>query len=290
MLRRLCANRWAAPPAGRREFLRELALAGAAALLYFLVRGAVQGRADEAFARARSLLELEQALGIAWEAAVQEAALSANALVDLANGVYFWGHMPLLIALALWLWMCSRPVWRWLRAAVLASALIGIACYALWPTAPPRLMPELGYIDTLAWRASASYQAQEVGPFVNPYAALPSLHVGWALLAGCACWRAAPRRRRARRAAWLLLAVLIPAAQIWAVLATANHWLLDAAAGAAAAALAALLVWLLRFAPRLRATIAARAAGRPHPTVRRWMLGDRDADRHDAVGAGPRDR
>ena len=206
------SQRWSSVPTGRREFLRELGLVGAAALLYFLVRGAVQDRVAEAFARARALLELEQTLGLAWELAVHEAALSANLVVDLANAVYFWGHMPLLIVLALWLWFRDRATWRWLRAALVVSALLGIVCYVVWPTAPPRLMPELGYIDTLASRAAASYQAQEVGPFVNPYAALPSLHVGWALLAGVACL--ACRDLASRCASGGLAAVRGPAAGV----------------------------------------------------------------------------
>ena len=283
-----CSARWSALPAGAREFLRELGIVATAGLLYFLVRGAVQDRAEEAFARARALLDLEHQLGIAWEAAIHEAALSAAWIVDFANAIYFWGHMPLLIALALWLWFRHRPVWRGLRAALLASALLGIACYVIWPTAPPRLMPELGYVDTLAWRAAASYQAQEVGPFVNPYAALPSLHVGWALLAGTACVRVALVQRGARRAAWLALAALIPASQIWAVVATANHWLLDAAAGAAVVALAALLASLSAYAvARLRRTLVR---GAPRPAAAQWLWRSSNADRHDAVGAGPRDR
>ena len=273
-------RRWSALPAGAREFLRELAIVAAGGLLYFLVRGAVQDRAEEAFARARALLNLEHRLGIAWETAIHEAALSADWIVDLANTVYFWGHMPLLIVLALWLWFRRRDVWRGLRAALLVSALLGIACYVIWPTAPPRLMPELGYIDTLALRAAASYQAQEVGPFVNPYAALPSLHVGWALLAGAACARVARGETGPRRILWLLLAALIPASQTWAVVATANHWLLDAAAGAAVVALAALI-------SRLGPTIIATA---PRSNHARWFWRDNDADRHDAIRAGPRDR
>ena len=278
------SQRWSSVPPARREFLRELGLVGVAALLYFLVRGAVQDRAAEAFARARALLELEQTLGLAWELAVHEAALSANLIVDLANAVYFWGHMPLLIVLALWLWFRDRATWRWLRAALLVSSLLGIVCYVVWPTAPPRLMPELGYIDTLASRAAASYQAQEVGPFVNPYAALPSLHVGWALLAGVACWRVAMSRAGVRRAAWLLLAILLPASQSWAVVATANHWVLDAAAGVAVVALAVLVAHLVqRLRPNMKfGLLRTRAAG--------WSWGNTDADRHDAVGAGPRDR
>lgn len=210
-----------------REFLRELAAVAAAALVYYLVRGAVSDRAEEAFQRARDILELEQRFWLDWETTIHESILSSNALIDFANGTYFWGHMPLLIVLAVWLWRSHRTIWRTFRNALLVSAAVGMVCYFLFPTAPPRLMPELGYIDTLALRAAPAYQAQEVGLFVNPYAALPSLHVGWALLAGLAVWQTSshPLMRA--------FAVSIPLSQSWAVVATANHWTLDAFAGIA---------------------------------------------------------
>ena len=220
-------------------FGRELGGVAVAALIYYLVRGAVSDRAEEAFDRARGLLDLERTLGIDWELGAQAAILDSQWLIDLANGAYFWGHMPLLIVLALWLWGWQRPLWRWFRNALLASALIGMCCYFAFPTAPPRLLPELGYVDTLTLRAAPAYQAQEVGLFVNPYAALPSLHVGWALLAGAACWLVARERRgRSARMLWTALAVAIPLSQLWAVTATGNHWTLDAAAGAVVAAAA----------------------------------------------------
>ncbi|MCY3921568.1 MAG: phosphatase PAP2 family protein [Chloroflexota bacterium] len=215
-----------------REFLRELAAVAAAALVYYLVRGAVSDRAEEAFQRARDILELEQRFWLDWELVIHEAILGSNALIDLANGTYFWGHMPLLIVLAVWLWRSHRTIWRTFRNALLISAAVGMVCYFLFPTAPPRLMPELGYIDTLALRAAPAYQAQEVGLFVNPYAALPSLHVGWALLAGLAVWQTSshPLMRA--------FAVSIPLSQSWAVVATANHWTLDAFAGIGVCAIA----------------------------------------------------
>ncbi len=222
-----------------REFLRELAAVAVAALIYYLVRGAVSDRAAEAFQRARDILRLEQEWQLDWETAIHEAILGSNALIDLANGTYFWGHMPLLIVLAVWLWRAHRGVWRTFRNALLISAATGMVSYFLFPTAPPRLMPELGYVDTLALRAAPAYQAQEVGLFVNPYAALPSLHVGWALLAGLAVWQAS-RHPLAR-----LFAVSIPLSQAWAVVATANHWTLDAFAGLAVCAVAWTLVLLL---------------------------------------------
>ena len=222
-----------------REFLRELAAVAVAALIYYLVRGAVSDRADEAFQRARDILALEQRLRLDWETAIHEAILGSNALIDFANGTYFWGHMPLLVALAIWLWRSHRDIWRTFRNALLISAAAGMVSYFLFPTAPPRLMPELGYIDTLALRAAPAYQAQEVGLFVNPYAALPSLHVGWALLAGLAVWRTS--KHPLIRA----VAVAIPLSQSWAVVATANHWTLDAVAGLAVCALAWSLALLL---------------------------------------------
>ena len=228
-----------------REFARELIAVALAALLYYLVRGAVVDRIEEAFQRARDILALEQTLGLAWETAIHEAILHSPALIDVANGTYFWGHMPLLIVLAVWLWRSQRPIWRTFRNALLLSAVAGMVSYFLFPTAPPRLMPELGYVDTLALRAAPAYQAQEVGLFVNPYAALPSLHVGWALLAGIACWQVAQRGSGIRRAVWYALAFLIPFSQSWAVVATANHWTLDAFAGIGVCAVAALIALLL---------------------------------------------
>ena len=221
-----------------RDFLRELAAVAVAALVYYLVRGAVSDRADEAFQRARDILELEQRFWLDWEAPIHEAILGSTALIDLANGTYFWGHMPLLIVLAVWLWRSHRDVWKTVRNALLISAAAGMISYFLFPTAPPRLMPELGYVDTLAVRAAPAYQAQEVGLFVNPYAALPSLHVGWALLAGLAVWRTS--RHPVMRA----FAVSIPLSQSWAVVATANHWTLDAFAGLAVCAIAWAIVLL----------------------------------------------
>ena len=222
-----------------REFLRELAAVAVAALVYYLVRGAVSDRADEAFQRARDILEVEHGLRLDWEVAIHEAILGSNALIDFANGTYFWGHMPLLIVIAVWLWRSHRHIWRTFRNALLISAAAGMVSYFLFPTAPPRLMPELGYIDTLAIRAAPAYQAQEVGLFVNPYAALPSLHVGWALLAGFAVWRTSDH--------WAVrtLAVAIPVSQSWAVVATANHWTLDAFAGIGVCAAAWMIVVLL---------------------------------------------
>ncbi len=229
-----------------RGFSRELALVAVGGLAYYLIRGGVVDRAAEAFARAADLIELERRLGIFWEPAMQDWILGSRALIDLSNAVYFWLHMPLIAAMGLWLFWRKRGVYRLTRNAFLGSAVVALICYAALPVAPPRFFPELGFVDTMALYSQASYQAQEMGVFVNPYAALPSLHFGWALLLGLALWLARPGGRWGW--AFALGALLIPLGQGVSIVLTGNHFLLDAAAGAAAAGLglAMALLWRRR--------------------------------------------
>ena len=232
-------------------FAREAGIAASTAFVYFVIRGSVVDRVDEATARGSSLFDLEHSLGIAWEPAMQDWILGSPLLIDFFNGVYFWAHMPLIIGVALWLFWKRPRVYRLIRNAFVVSAAIGLTLYFALPLAPPRFFPELGFVDTMALYAQANYQAQEVGFFANPYAAMPSLHFGWALLIGIGLWltRPAPRRGwRLARPIVGLFAGLIVVGQFFAVVLTGNHWILDAVAGAvvAGAGLAVVLVWASR--------------------------------------------
>ena len=227
-----------------RAFAWEAAVVAAGGLAYFLIRGAVGDRIPEATARALALMDLERTLGLSWERALQGWILPSRVLIDLANAAYFWLHFPVIVAVAVWLFWRRRPLYAFTRNAFLASAVIGLVMYYLLPVAPPRLFPELGFVDTMARYSQTSYQAQEMGPFVNPFAALPSLHIGWALLLSLALWRARGRRWPAWHVGlWGAGVILLPAAQCFAVVVTANHYVLDAVAGAAVA-LAAVLIAL----------------------------------------------
>ena len=229
-------------------FAVEVAVVAAGALIYFLVRGAVVDRAAEAVARAQGLMEIERAL-------------SSRILTELMNGIYFWLHMPLIVVAAVTLFWRRRPLYVFTRNAFLVSALAALAMYYVLPLAPPRFFPELGFVDTLALYGGG-YQAEEAGPFVNSYAALPSLHFGWALLIGLAAWRARPRGRAGAALAGGA-ALLLASLQFFAVVMTANHFVLDVAAGAAFAAMGAAVAfwWQGRDRPawkRVRATASLR--------------------------------
>jgi membrane-associated phospholipid phosphatase len=209
----------------------ELLLAGLAFLLYFVVRANVIDRPDVALANARQLVDVEQALGIFAEASWQRAILDHDLLVRCFNFVYFWLDFPLIAALGLWLYGRRRPQYTFTRDAILFSGALALISYTLLPVAPPRLLPEAGIIDTLQVFNNASYQAQSTEFFVNPYAALPSLHVGWAVLLATGMVLAFPGNRFV-----LVAAIAHVLAQSSSTVFTGNHYFLDGAGGLVAAA------------------------------------------------------
>jgi hypothetical protein len=210
----------------------ELLLAALAFLLYFVVRANVIDRPELALSNARNLVELEQTLGIYAEASWQRWALDSGAAVRLFNFVYFWLDFPLIIVLGLVMYFRRRRQYTFTRDAILASGAVALVCYALYPLAPPRLLPEAGVIDTLQAFNNLSYQAQSTSFFVNPYAALPSLHVGWAFLVALGVVLAFPGNRLV-----LALALLHPLAQWASTVFTGNHYFLDGVAGIGVAVL-----------------------------------------------------
>lgn len=211
----------------RRTGIQEAVVVVIAFLVYFFIRGAVVDRAGEALSNGLDLIALERAMGIYWEIQWQSWIIDEYWAVRFMNWVYFWGHMPLVIVLAVFLWVWHRSTYGLVRTAFLASGAIGVIIYALYPVAPPRLVPFAGYIDTMAVLDRVGYQAQEAQAFVNPYAAVPSLHFGWSmLLGGAIAWVG-------RRRLWVVaLGVLWPVLMLFSIVMTANHFIIDAAFGA----------------------------------------------------------
>jgi membrane-associated phospholipid phosphatase len=185
-----------------------------------------------------------------------------------ANWVYIWGYFPFLIGAAVFIWLRSRDRYVVLRNAVLLSGVVGLVVFALFPTAPPRLAGS-GFVDTIL-EGSRSYRLIQPPELANQYAAMPSLHVGWSLLVGITL--ASVVRRPVLRA----LALALPAAMAFAVVATANHYVLDVMAGVllVLAALWVSATWLSRLSTPA-ATLDRRAVDRPLPVRRRPPSGQR---------------
>jgi len=212
-----------------RSGLWDLGIMVVAFLLYYLVRGLVEGRSVEAVERALRIIELEKKLGIFWEPQLQLLVLSSEWLVKVCNAIYVYAHFPLIAVVGIAIFLWRRPVYVRYRNAFLISGGIGLILFTFLPTAPPRLVPwTFGFVDTMALFSPVNYDMQPAA-FVNQYAAMPSLHFGWNLLLGMAIWEAT--RLPPARA----LAVAMPVAMGISIVATANHFVLDLVAGAAVA-------------------------------------------------------
>jgi PAP2 superfamily len=175
-----------AQPARWRQILlgrgpRELASVLLVTLAYFLTRGLVRGREADAFRNANDLLQLERFLHLEWERPLQALALQHRWLLSFVNDYYLVGHLPVLIGVALWLFFWRPQLYAGFRNAFIFSATIGLAIYVWLPMAPPRFLP--GFTDTMQLYGFG-VDGSAAGPFYNPYAAMPSLHTGWAILAG----------------------------------------------------------------------------------------------------------
>jgi hypothetical protein len=229
----------------------ELSLVAVAFLLYFLVRGSVVDRTGESINRAVRIIDLEQKWGFFWELQFQTLVMGSRGLVQLFNAIYFWLDFPLIIVVGLWLYFRHRQQYTRTRDALLSSGAIALIIYHLFPVAPPRLLPGFGFVDTVAVFNNLSYQAQSTQPFVNPYAAVPSLHVGWAFLLALGIISSTRHKP-----IWFL-AALLPVAQFAAIVGTANHFIFDAMIGLVVSCMGLVIaIMLQRFG---------------YPLLRRWL-------------------
>jgi hypothetical protein len=231
-------NRLAAFAERNWRTLAELAFIIPAYTAYQFVRGAVHGKAGDAFDNASELISVEQRLGIFHEATLQQLILPKAWMVDFFNYLYIWGHLPVIIAVAIWLYSRHRENYALFRNAFLISGLLALIGFSTVPLAPPRYMPEFGFTDTII--QAQSYYVLQSPKIVNQYAAMPSLHFGWDLLVAVAIGCNA-------RSRWLLvIAGVMPFVMLGGIVLTANHYFLDAAAGAATALIGLGMAYALR--------------------------------------------
>lgn len=169
-------------------------------------------------------------------------------------------HYVVTPAVLVWLFRSHAVRYRAARTWLMTSTMIGLIGFTLLPTCPPRLLdPAYGFVDTMAqyssygWWGGAASAPRGMGGMTNQYAAMPSLHVGWALWCGVMLWRYG-RTRTAKTAA-----VAYPLLTTIVVMGTANHYFLDAVAGAAVMGVGLLLTpTVMRTAERVRLTARAR--------------------------------
>ena len=215
-------GRRAGRPLAARQQLAVIALVYG---VYLLIRAVGSIGGDErAVDNAGSVLGAERALGIDWEAPIQDWFLGHGWLASTANAFYLFAHWPLIAIVAVWLFRRVPDGFRVLRDAMYLSAAAAFVVFAVVPVAPPRLsVPALS--DTLVGRVGGAHDVLQPTRFMNEFAAMPSLHLAWNLLLGLVIMRFA-------RAQWVrLTGAAIPILMSVAVVATANHFVLDVVGG-----------------------------------------------------------
>ncbi|WP_329603023.1 phosphatase PAP2 family protein, partial [Actinomadura soli] len=241
-----------ARPGGRPRPVRELVLIVVLFGLYKLGRLFSSDRVTDAFANARGVWDLERTLYLPDEAALQQGILHSETLIHLTNGYYAVVHFPATVLFLLWIYLRRPAHYRWIRRVLVGLTAAALALHLLVPLAPPRMLPATGLIDTAARFGPAVYGAPESDMIANQYAAMPSLHIGWAAVIALGLVVSSGTRWR-----WLWL--LHPVTTIAVVVATANHYWLD---GIVVLALLSVTVLLLR-PPASTPDAAAPGSGVP---------------------------
>jgi hypothetical protein len=199
--------------------------------LYDAINNLSPLRVAAALDHTRSLLHLEAAAHVNIERSLNAFTSGHHLLAVVVSNYYDNVHFVVTFAVLGWLWVARPDGYRRWRAVLVVINLIGFATFWVYPMAPPRMLA--GFVDTVAASgAFGSWHSGGLAAQANQYAAMPSLHVAWAVWSGLAIWHTT-RRRLVRG-----VAVLYPLLTVFAVLATANHLLIDSAAGVAAVAVA----------------------------------------------------
>jgi hypothetical protein len=220
-------------PRGWGDLIRQIVLFLLCYQGYQLVRGIVDGEQAVAIANAERIIHFERSLGAFFEPSFQQAFLGHQWIIDAADWMYFNSHFIVTTAFLGWLYLNRNEHFNFVRNMFLVAMGLALVGYALYPTAPPRLVPGAGFTDTIASFTQTSQDSAFTSALVNPYAAVPSMHIAFALMLsvpGVALCRSA-----LARAWWSAYPLIV----FFVIVVTANHFWFDAACGAAVACLAA---------------------------------------------------
>jgi hypothetical protein len=242
-------------PKGWGDFLLQLGLFVLVDIAYEISRTFARGDLAAAFVHARSVVSAEKTLHIFTEVDVQHWAISKPWVLDIANLTYFHAHFAVTTLFMFWLYLRRNHHYYFVRNIVFSAMAIALIGYFLYPTAPPRMLTDLGFMDTLEKSADVNFDSGLVAMLTNPFAAVPSVHTCFSLIIGVSCFFLV--RRRALRFTWLLYPCLI----VFSIVATANHFWLDAILGALLAVTSLGVAWLIE---RWRPTLPPSARRRLH--------------------------
>ena len=194
-------------------------------VVYQIARGAADRDVYHAFQNGEWVLRRESQVGALFEPAVQRVVDTSSILVTLTSYTYWLSQFAVVGITLLWVYFRHQERFAGFRNWLIFANLVGLLGYVFMPTAPPRMFPEWGFVDTLGQYSSVNHSSGLIALAANPYAAMPSLHAMDALIVGVVMFGLV--RSRIAKAVWLAWPIWVS----FAVISTGNHYWLDVVAG-----------------------------------------------------------
>ncbi|MDQ0994094.1 phosphatase PAP2 family protein [Streptomyces sp. V3I7] len=210
----------------RPPLVREFLLVAGLFLVYKLGRQLATGHPGEALDHGHDVWDLERSLHLPGEGSVQSALLHDHTAVQLANTYYATVHFPATLAFLVWLYLRRPAHYVWARRVLAVVTSAALVLPFTFPLAPPRMLASTGLVDTGRVYGPSVYGPPATDHLSNQYAAMPSLHFGWALMVAVGLIAAT-------RSPWRALWLLHPLITLAVIVGTANHYWLDSIAATA---------------------------------------------------------
>jgi membrane-associated phospholipid phosphatase len=245
-------------PQGWGDLGRQIGLLLVVDLAYETVRGLADGQRSVAFAHGQQIIDFQRSIHTFFEPDLQAFFLDFGWLIDFANQVYMNSQFAVVLAFFLWVYFFRNEAFYFVRNMFIVAMGLALVGYTLYPTAPPRLFPEYGFVDTINDFSSVNHDSALAKLFINPYAAVPSMHCAFAAMIGVSGVKLA--RHRVTRVFWAIWPLLVA----WVVIVTGNHYWIDIGLGWMVAATSAL--------------VASRLLARARPEAWAWRTGPQEAE------------
>jgi membrane-associated phospholipid phosphatase len=240
-------------PQGWGDAGRQIGILVLVDLAYELVRGIADSQRPDAIAHGQQVIDFERGTHTFFEPSLQAFFLPAHWLIDVANQMYLNAQFSIALGFLVWLYLFRNESYYFVRNMFVVSMGLALIGYTLYPTAPPRMFHQFGFLDTITDFSNVNHDSALAKIFINPYAAVPSMHCAFAMMIGgtgvmvCRHWWS--------KAFWATWPLLIT----WVVIVTANHYWVDVALG-----------WLVALTSAL---VAARLLARARPDAWAWRVG-----------------
>ena len=215
----------AAMPKGWGDAGRQIGILVGVDIIYELGRGIADSSRADAISHGQQVIDFERGTHTFFEPSLQAFFLPAHWLIDLANQFYLNAQFSIALGFLVWLYVFRNESYYFVRNMFVVSMCLALIGYIGFPTAPPRMFPEQGFVDTITDFSNVNHDSALAKIFINPYAAVPSMHCAFALMIGatgvmvCRNWWS--------KAWWAIWPLLIT----WVVIVTANHYWIDAVLG-----------------------------------------------------------